>query len=299
MSKKESGWSLKHRDNIEHGPFELEDLLTAARSGNIATDTMLRHSKHTRDQWIIATRVANIAQVLPQTVPISETQRVAKSQNTTASTALTKPTRETLPTHPPTPADTSPPASSAKSIFQRTLPRGANQAGTPNTNSPENTGKSHLAENQVPAKSSSIKRGISIRNWQEDKLLVPRTLPDAFFALFDLKFRFFITPWIVKLLWVIGIATALLMVVRLGFDHFFSPELNAEMATDKTTSSWQFEPLGGKPLLSFPAARYFVYVLAIFCGTLLLRVACEASIVMFRIAGSLAEISVILKEKKP
>lgn len=306
MSEQESGWSLKHRDNIEHGPFELKDLITAAQTGNIATDTMLRHSKHTRNKWIIATRVANIAQALSQTVPNSERQQAATPTNTTPSSASNKPTSETTSAQQPTPAGlaantSSPtpiPPATPKSIFRRSRPHGASQPETQTTKRSANAGETQEIENHSPADNASKQRNLSIRNWQEDKLLVPRTLPDAFFAFFDLKFQCFITPWIVKILWLIGVTAAITMVVRLGYDNLFSPDLTAEVASEKANNSWQFEPLGGKSLLSFPAARYLIYVLIIFCGTLLLRVACEASIVMFRIAGSLAEIKVILKEKK-
>ncbi|MGI9468608.1 MAG: DUF4282 domain-containing protein [Rubripirellula sp.] len=300
MSEQESGWSLKHRDNIEHGPFELEDLITAARTGNIATDTMLRHSKHTRNQWVIATRVANIAQALSQTVPTSKTRQTPTSHNTTSSAASNNPVSETTPAHQAKNQDAAAQNSSPppKSIFRRTRSSSANPPNTPTTKLPEPTAEPEVTENQKSADGVSEQRDLSIRNWQEDNLLVPRTLPDAFFAFFDFKFRFFITPWIVKLLWFIGITAAIVTAVRLGYDNLFSPELDTEVAAEQGVKNWQFEPLGGKPLLSFPAARYFFYALVIFCSTLLLRVACEVSIVMFRIAGSLAEIKVILKEKK-
>jgi len=312
MSEQKSGWSLKHRDNIEYGPFELEDLISAARAGNIAIDTMLRHSKHTRNQWIVATRVANIAQALSEAVPTSETQQATTSHNSSTPAASNNPASETIPVHQPTPAGaaadtpTPPPTSTSasaqtptpKSIFRRSRRRSANQSEAQTTKLSKNTEKPQRTDNQTPADNSSKQQDLSIRNWQEDGLLVPRTLPDAFFAFFDFKFRYFITPWIVKLLWFMGVTAAIIMVVRLGYDNLFSPELNAEIAAEKATNTWQFEALGGKPLLSFPAARYFVYVLGIFCGTLLLRVACEAFIVMFRVAGSLAEIKVLLKQKK-
>tara|TARA_Y100000385_G_scaffold285193_1_gene344662 strand:- start:4 stop:903 length:900 start_codon:yes stop_codon:yes gene_type:complete len=298
MSEQKSGWSLKHRDNIEYGPFELEDLISAARAGNIAIDTMLRHSKHTRNQWIVATRVANIAQALSEAVPTSKTQQATTSHNSSTPAASNNPTSGTIPAHQPTPAGAAAAPPTPKSIFRRSRPRSANQSEAQTTKLSKNTEKSQRTDNQTPADNSSKQQDLSIRNWQEDGLLVPRTLPDAFFAFFDFKFRYFITPWIVKLLWFMGVTAAIIMVVRLGYDNLFSPELNAEIATEKATNTWQFEPLGGKPLLSFPAARYFVYVLGIFCGTLLLRVACEAFIVMFRVAGSLAEIKVLLKQKK-
>ena len=306
MSEQKPGWSLKHRDNIEYGPFELEDLISAARAGNIANDTMLRHSKHTRNQWIVATRVANIAQALSEAVPTSETQQATTSHNNSTPAASNNPTSGTIPVHQPTPAgvaaDTpaSAPAQNPtqKSIFRRSRPRNANQSEAQTTKQSKNTEEPQRIDNQTPADNSSKQQDLSIRNWQEDGLLVPRTLPDAFFAFFDFKFRYFITPWIVKILWFMGVTAAIIMGVRLGYDNLFSPELNAEIAAKKATNTWQFEPLGGKPLLSFPAARYFIYVLGIFCGTLLLRVACEAFIVMFRVAGSLAEIKVLLKQKK-
>ena len=302
MSQEESGWSLKHRDNIEHGPFELEDLIAAARTGNIATDTMLRHTKHTHNQWIIATRVANISQALSQPGTTPETKRAATSQNTSTAATSNNATREKAASHQPTPPgaapQTSSPTPTAKSIFRRSRPSSEPHSGTPATKQSENTRETQGTDNQTPAKNRSKQRDLSIRNWQEDSLLVPRTLPDAFFAFFDLKFQCFITPWIIKIFWVIGVTAAIIMVVRLGYDNLLSPELNTEMAAKKATNGWQFEPLGKRALLSFPAARYCIYVLGIFCGTLLLRVACEASIVMFRIAGSLAEIKVILKEKK-
>ena len=64
MGEQDSGWSLENRDDIENGPFELVDLIATAQAGQLATDTRVRHSRHTRDQWTVATRVTTIAQVL-------------------------------------------------------------------------------------------------------------------------------------------------------------------------------------------------------------------------------------------
>ncbi|MDB4621534.1 DUF4282 domain-containing protein [Rubripirellula sp.] len=293
MSKQESGWSLRHRDNIEHGPFDLHDLILAAQTGNIAPDTMLRHPKHTSNQWVIATRVTAIGKALSEENPQSATHRQTTSEpKTQPSTKKTLLAHQT-PTHAPT---TETPPRKTKSIFRRDH---AEVVPEPENKTTRLSDKPNPNKKLAPpaSEADTNKQGLNIRNWHDEKLSVPRTLPDAFFALFDFRFRFFITPWIIKILWAIGITIALLMVLRLGYDNLISPNLSVEVDPEQDNRSWQFEPLEGKPFFSFPAVRYLMFVLVIFCSVLMLRVICEACIVMFRIAGNLTEIKAIMKEK--
>ena len=139
MSKQESGWFLRHRDNIEHGPFELHDLILAAQTGNIAPDTMLRHSKHTSNQWVIATRVTAIGKALSEGNPQSATHRQATSEPKPPPSTKTTLLAHQTPTYAPT---TETPPRKTKSIFRRdhaeVVPEPENKttrlSGNPNPN---------------------------------------------------------------------------------------------------------------------------------------------------------------------
>ena len=48
------GWGLRHGDGVEHGPFQIDQLIEAARAGNIAPDTQIRHAALTDGQWVVA-----------------------------------------------------------------------------------------------------------------------------------------------------------------------------------------------------------------------------------------------------
>tara|TARA_B110000495_G_C22998468_1_gene588979 strand:+ start:865 stop:1701 length:837 start_codon:yes stop_codon:yes gene_type:complete len=270
MSEQESGWFLKHRDGIEHGPFFMPDLVSAAQSGNIATDTTLRHARHTRDQWVLATRVAVIAQLLSPAAPVQPAP------------------------NPATPTPT--PPQPKKTIFRPDAARVTPATGT-------GTSQSTVAQRATAAPvenerdTGSHQQTPRIRAVREDALIVPRTFPDAFCALFDFRFRFFITPWIIKFLWAIAFAVALLFVIQLGYDSLISPNLNATNNTEQSGQNWQFEPLDGMPLLSVPAVRYLMIAMAVFCGLLMFRVICESCIVRFQVAANISELKSVMKEK--
>ncbi len=95
MSEADSLWYLRHRDGVEHGPFQLADLVTAAQAGNVAADTCVRHEVHTRAQWVFATRVQPIA------------QGMAREAESSTASAQPRPPQQSNPqpsSQPPSPA---------------------------------------------------------------------------------------------------------------------------------------------------------------------------------------------------
>ncbi|MCH5372484.1 MAG: DUF4282 domain-containing protein, partial [Planctomycetes bacterium] len=69
MTDAETGWYLRHRDGVEHGPFRFADIIAAAKLGNLASDTCVRHEQQTLGQWVFAPRVGTIAEVMAKATP--------------------------------------------------------------------------------------------------------------------------------------------------------------------------------------------------------------------------------------
>ena len=133
MTSEQPDWYLRHHDLAVHGPYTLAALLVGARIGNIAVDSEVRHVRHTRGQWVHASRVKPIAEVLA----------AAKVE-------------------PVSPPVTSPSVQVATSSDDFSL--------------------------------NSIRNPLGRK-----QLNVPATFAGAFMALFDFRFKYFITPWIIKL----------------------------------------------------------------------------------------------------
>ncbi|MGI9470249.1 MAG: hypothetical protein ACR2NZ_01870 [Rubripirellula sp.] len=56
-----TGWYLRHRDGVTHGPFEFAQLVHAAKSNRIAKDTQVCHAEHTAGSWKLANSIDQIA----------------------------------------------------------------------------------------------------------------------------------------------------------------------------------------------------------------------------------------------
>lgn len=63
-------WFLRHTDGEVHGPYLLDQIILAAVQGNVATDTEVRHEKHTQNQWIRASRIKQIATAMQSPPPL-------------------------------------------------------------------------------------------------------------------------------------------------------------------------------------------------------------------------------------
>jgi hypothetical protein len=128
---------------------------------------------------------------------------------------------------------------------------------------------------------------------------VPKRFIDAVWVLFDFRFRYFITPWVIKILWGLTVAVVLICFVRIAYDLVIQPSMSApgpRLADGEP--GWEFEPLAGQ---SFFQSRWFLLAVQSFCLLILLlciRVVMECSIVFFRVAGDIAELKRALPKEE-
>ena len=261
MSDTSGGWFLTHGDGEVHGPFDLAALLEAARRGNIASETQLRHFTHTRDQWLPANRIRPIAEVLSERQPVAAT-----------------------PTPKPAPQLSRTPTQPIKA-----------------TNRPAEVAADLKVDVETP-------RSVIGRR----ALTVPETFGAAFLALFDFRFRYFITPWIVKITWGTCVVVTLIWLVIFTIGFVIQPLVRSAetgMGSDemvvtegvagspaRSRGSWEFQP---PSMVSQNLGRIIAYATMILCygfGLLYLRVLLELAMVMFRISTDLSELKNVLKE---
>ncbi|MGI9471849.1 MAG: DUF4282 domain-containing protein [Rubripirellula sp.] len=348
MKESESGWFLKHRDGVEHGPFLLADLIGAAAAGNIAADTVVKHATHSRDQWVIANRIPAISQATtsgspdpsqrpatgpsagspsdatdrPQRTPKQSPQVSDRSpsaarggQNAPAGSA----TKSTGQTQPPMSTRTQParsqqvPASASSATPPVTTPRHSPPArpqspastvrqptAQPTALPTQNDDSASVSETKSAKVSNEPGFGASvpeIRGGRENPFPVPKTFLDACLALFDFRFRFFITPWIIKIVWAMCVTIAMLSIVKLGYDAFIQPSIAEDARTSAATSGWQFEPLEGESLWRSSTFRFVMAVFGIGLMLVITRVICEACIVFFHVANHVNDLRRIMKER--
>lgn len=279
MSEADSGWYLRHRDGVEHGPFRLADIVTAAEAGNVADDTSVRHAAHTRGEWVVAPRVQPIATAMSRSA--------APASPAAAQSAAPQPTPAANPS-------TSAAGGTTKSAFRRpsTQPPSALPGSAPyrptRAGDPARAGDSSAATQPDPAPATKPTQNVRIYN---QTFPVPKRFLDAAMALFDFRFRYFITPWIIKILWGLTVGLALIWFTRLTYDFWIQPSLDAPgPRPPEGASGWQFEPLAGQSVFRSPA-----FIFAFQSGTLLVwmllaRVVMETIIVFFRVAQDIAEL---------
>ncbi len=250
MSVGSQGWFLRHHDGIEHGPFEIANLVEAARQGNIADDTEVRHDKHTKGKWILATRVSVISAAMPlQLQPISPPVAVPS------------------------------------------------RVATPGPDLPNESPVVFAAAN---------KHGVSGQGMR-----VPKDVASAAMALFDFRFRYFITPWIVKLQWIICVVTGCLLLAVGTFAMVVSPVLESTSSQlDQDMSGrgnppiqWQQSPPSSISWLARTwnsstarVMRYIVFVATLISGLLIIRLCLEFAIVFFRIANDIGELKSVMEK---
>lgn len=260
----ETGWYLKHRDGVEHGPFRLADLVAAAKASNIAHDTAVRHEMHTRSQWIFAPRIRHLAEVMTLATPTpSQSRRLAAP----------------LPS-PPRTAQTS--ATIAKQH--------------PSRDEPTSSGESVSSGEPV------LEATPNVRTLPEASITVPKTFVDAIVALFDFRFRRFVTPWIIKILWALCVTLIALSVLKLTYESLLQPMMsepsNADPSNAGSGEGWVLEPLEGQ---SFLESRFLHYVVAVgIAGVTLLcvRVVLESAIVLFRVATDLGQMRLLMQQNR-
>jgi len=155
------------------------------------------------------------------------------------------------------------------------------------------------------------------RSNHRKKMIVPETFWKAFLALFDFRFQYYVTPWIIKIYWAGCVAFAVVLFAILFFSLLISPTVDAmSNAADSVPSSWQdndrdspaetpaweSEPerspkweFNWNPfrLIGVQFARILVAFGLLIWGAfvlLLIRLTLESMIVFFRIAEDLSEI---------
>jgi hypothetical protein len=143
-------------------------------------------------------------------------------------------------------------------------------------------------------------------------LIVPESFGGAMVALFDFRFRYFITPWIVSITWATSVVLAAFAFVVFTFSFLLQP-ISTTAPTDRNRTviegtetpagavskspGWEFQPPAA---LRGHFGRIIAYggvILAGGFGLLYLRVLFEGAIVAFRIASDLHEVRESLREK--
>jgi len=273
MSEADSGWYLRHRDGVEHGPFRLADIVIAAEAGNVADDTTVRHAAHTRGEWVVAPRVQPIATAMSRRGAAADSP--PSQPNPSAATAESSAAA----------------ASPSKSAFRR--PRAQPPSALPGSAPYRTTRANEPATSSEPEPTAPTKPAKPTQNVRiyNQTFPVPKRFLDAAMALFDFRFRYFITPWIIKILWGLTVAAALIWFTRLTYDLWIQPSMDAPgPRPPEGATGWEFEPLAGQ---SFFQSRGFVFAFQsgiILLWMLLARVVMETIIVFFRVASDISEL---------
>jgi hypothetical protein len=138
-----------------------------------------------------------------------------------------------------------------------------------------------------------------VRSHRAAAFPVPRTFLDAVQTLFlDFRFRRFITPWIVKILWAISLLLAILSIAKLGYDFFIQPSMSTP-SEGAGRGNWQFGPINEQPLLVMRILIFAIWASIASIVVLCIRVICEMIIVVFLASGDLSELRKLLKQSRP
>lgn len=329
MSEADSGWFLRHRDGVEHGPFQFVDLITAARSGNIAEDTCVRHQTHTRAQWVFAIRVPQISQAMERGTSaqdpaqnktatqnpatqhrdqqsqhaVTQTQR-PDVQPASAPSAQTpsprrpvtgRPTQQTGSETQQPPAGPRPPTSLGDSLRQEDTPR-QQRSLFRRAQTSASSRDSDAAVSESPEPFADIDS--AIRSHREEAFPVPRTFVDAAQTLvLDFRFRRFVTPWIIKILWGMTLLLAVLSISKLGYEFFLEPSM-PNPGQEGGRSNWQFGPLHEQPLLLMRILIFSISALLTLMVVMCVRVICEMILVLFLAGGDVRQVQQLLKQQK-
>lgn len=301
MTEADAGWLLRHRDGVEHGPFRLADIIAAAETGNIANDTSVLHKTHTQGTWVVASRIQPIAAAMSR-----QPRNVSPSAQAPSKPAPSKPTPNTPATVGPTganPGSTKPasaagtPGMAPTSAFQRPAAQQASVASRSTPQRPSQPEDHPATDETTPGLPTATGPGHTIRTRQQT-FPVPKRSHEAALAFFDFRFRYFVTPWIIKILWSITVTVTLLWLAVMTYSLWVQPSMDAPgPRTVDGASSWEFTPLANQ---SFFQTNLFSYLLLsgiTLLLVLLARVALEFMIVFFRIATDIAELKrMFLKE---
>ena len=154
------------------------------------------------------------------------------------------------------------------------------------------------ASTSEASESTVIENVPSIRGGRENPFPVPKTLFDAFLAIFDFRFRTFITPWIVKIVWALCVVAATMSAVKLGYDMFLEPSLDAYPTASSSDPGWQFDPLAGQALWQSSSVRFILELLGIGLLLIALRVVCEGAILFFYVANRVNDLQQFAQQRE-
>ena len=127
--------------------------------------------------------------------------------------------------------------------------------------------------------------------------------PKNLFAIFDWKFEYYLTPWIIRIIWVIFVAFTILSLVVMTFGLVSSmlPDTQASSPSPSSPSNWGGGHVSPRESflpdwLSYRLLKIIVYVFSVamlIIVVLITRVVLEMMIVLFRIAEDIG----VLKRK--
>ncbi len=314
MTEADSGWLLRHRDGVEHGPFRLADIITAAETGNIADDTNVLHKTHTQGTWVVASRIQPIATAMmgqprnaePSTQAPTKSQATSSRPATPTKSATASPTQANPAARKPAtatgapgmaPTSANPTSANPTSTFQRPATQQASTSPRSTPPRPSQPTGHPAADETHSGLPTATGLGSAIRTRQQ-AFPVPKHSHQAALAFFDFRFRYFVTPWIIKILWSITVTVTLLWLAVITYSLWVQPSMDAPgPRTVDGVSSWEFTPLANQ---SFFQTNLFSYLLLSGITVLLVllaRVVLEFMIVFFRIATDIAELKrTFLKE---
>ena len=144
-------------------------------------------------------------------------------------------------------------------------------------------------------------------------MVVPETFGSALIALFDFRFRYYITPWIIKITWAVCVVLALVAFLFFTVGFLIQPLVHSadvhtnvqteipegmEIGDQRPRGNWQFQP---PDFLAENTGRVVAYLsTALFFGFILLylRMVLETAIVLFRIAIDLGELKDSVKDQE-
>ena len=142
---------------------------------------------------------------------------------------------------------------------------------------------------------------VGARLHYSDAYPVPRRFLGAIQVLFtDFGFRRFVTPWIVKTIWVICLAVAVVSVLFMGYTFLVAPSVDTGVLPTGTAGKWEFQPTEGGGSTSLNRLLMFLsYTISITVGILLVRMIGELIIVLIRASGEISEVRKLIKQKMP
>ncbi|QDT02215.1 hypothetical protein K227x_05870 [Rubripirellula lacrimiformis] len=156
-------------------------------------------------------------------------------------------------------------------------------------------------------------------------MIVPSTIGAAFFAIFDFRFRYYITPWIIRIQWAVFVTAVVLLMAIVTFTTIVAPfaeSLSSNLpdtassrasrdntdAGSRSSSAWAPQPpspsvlpgwIGGVGKFVASKLGQAAVLLFFFGGCiaslLYVRLILESAIVFFRIAEDIANVHDIAK----